>query len=93
MGIGISIPGTVDSDAGIIKNCYLLGADDYNLKESFEEFNVPIFIDNEANLSAYYQFLNKKDILNNLLVNPFVFSLILIKSILSLLSNLYAINT
>lgn len=67
LGIGISIPGTVDSDAGIIKNCYLLGADDYNLKESFEEFNVPIFIDNEANLSAYYEFLSKKHVLSNLL--------------------------
>lgn len=67
LGIGISIPGTVDSEEGIIKNCYLLGAENYNLKESFEEFNVPIFIDNEANLSAYYEFLNKKHILSNLL--------------------------
>lgn len=67
LGIGISIPGIVDSEEGIIKNCYLLGVENYNLKESFEEFNVPIFIDNEANLSAYYEFLNKKHILSNLL--------------------------
>lgn len=67
LGIGISIPGTVDSEEGIIKNCYLLGAENYNLKKSFEEFNTTIYIDNEANLSAYYEFLNKKDILSNLL--------------------------
>lgn len=67
LGIGISIPGTVDSEEGIIKNCYLLGAENYNLKKSFEEFNTNIYIDNEANLSAYYEFLNKKDILSNLL--------------------------
>lgn len=67
LGIGISIPGTVDSQEGIIKNCYLLGAENYNLKKSFEEFNTTIYIDNEANLSAYYEFLNKKDILSNLL--------------------------
>ena len=67
LGIGISIPGTVDSEEGIIKHCYLLGAENYNLKESFEEFNTAIYIDNEANLSAYYEFLNKKDILSNLL--------------------------
>lgn len=67
LGIGISIPGTVDSEEGIIKNCYLLGAENYNLKKSFEEFSTTIYIDNEANLSAYYEFLNKKDILSNLL--------------------------
>lgn len=67
LGIGISIPGTVDSEEGIIKHCYLLGAENYNLKESFEEFNTAIYIDNEANLSAYYEFLNKKDVLSNLL--------------------------
>lgn len=67
LGIGISIPGTVDSEEGIIKNCYLLGAENYNLKRSFEEFNTNIYVDNEANLSAYYEFLNKKDILSNLL--------------------------
>lgn len=67
LGIGISIPGTVDSEEGIIKKCYLLRAENYNLKKSFEEFNTNIYIDNEANLSAYYEFLNKKDILSNLL--------------------------
>ena len=67
LGVGISIPGTVDSEEGIIKKCYLLRAENYNLKKSFEEFNTTIYIDNEANLSAYYEFLNKKDILSNLL--------------------------
>lgn len=67
LGIGISIPGTVDSEEGIIKKCYLLRAENYNLKKSFEEFNTNIYIDNEANLSAYYEFLNKKGILSNLL--------------------------
>ena len=67
LGIGISIPGTVDSEEGIIKKCYLLRTENYNLKKSFEEFNTNIYIDNEANLSAYYEFLNKKGILSNLL--------------------------
>jgi len=67
LGIGISIPGTVDSEKGIIKYCYLLGAKDFNIKERFEYLNVPIYVDNEANLSAYYEYLNKKDILDNLL--------------------------
>lgn len=67
LGVGISIPGTVDSNKGIIKYCYLLGVKDYNIKEKFNYLNVPIYVDNEANLSAYYEFLNNKDILNNLL--------------------------
>lgn len=67
LGMGISIPGTVDSEEGIIKNSYLLRAESYNLKDKFKEFNIPIYVDNEANLSAYYEFLNRKDILSNLL--------------------------
>lgn len=67
LGIGISIPGTVDSERGIIKNSYLLNMKNFNLKEKFEYLNVPIYMDNEANLSAYYEYLNKKDIVDNLL--------------------------
>ncbi|MFT8351603.1 ROK family protein [Clostridium saccharoperbutylacetonicum] len=67
LGIGISLPGTVDFENGIIKYSYLLGIKDFNLKEKFEYLNVPIYLDNEANLSAYYEFLNRKNILKNLL--------------------------
>jgi len=67
LGIGISLQGTVDFKTGIVKYCYLLGIKDFNLKERFEYLNVPIYVDNEANLSAYYEFLNRKDILKNLL--------------------------
>lgn len=67
LGIGVSIPGTVDFENGIIKNCYLLKVKNFNLKERLEHFNVPVYIDNEANLSAYYEFLNKNQSLNNLL--------------------------
>jgi predicted NBD/HSP70 family sugar kinase len=67
LGVGFSLPGTVDFKKGIIKYSYLLGVKDYNLKEKFEYLNVPIYVDNEANLSAYYEFLNRKDMLKNLL--------------------------
>ncbi|WP_026887253.1 ROK family transcriptional regulator [Clostridium beijerinckii] len=67
LGVGISLPGTVDFKEGIIKYSYLLGAKDFNLKEKFEYLDIPVYVDNEANLSAYYEFLNKRDILRNLL--------------------------
>lgn len=67
LGICISIPGTVDTKSGVIKYCYLLGIKNYNIKKEFEYLNVPIYVDNEANLSAYYEFLNRKDMLENLL--------------------------
>ncbi|MFR8043263.1 MAG: ROK family protein [Clostridium butyricum] len=67
LGMGISVPGTVDSQNGIIKRCYLLKVDNFNLKEKFQYLNIPIYIENEANLSAYYEYLNKKDIVDNLL--------------------------
>lgn len=67
LGIGLSLPGTVDFQQGIVKYSYLLGIKDFNLREKFEYLNVPIYVDNEANLSAYYEFLNRKDIVKNLL--------------------------
>lgn len=67
LGVGFSLPGTVDFQKGIVKYSYLLGIKDFNLKEKFEYLNVPIYVDNEANLSAYYEFLNRKDMLKNLL--------------------------
>ena len=67
LGLGISLQGTVDFKTGIVKYCYLLGIKDFNLKERFEYLNVPVYVDNEANLSAYYEFLNRKDTLKNLL--------------------------
>jgi len=67
LGLGISVPGTVDFKEGIIKYSYLLGVKDFNIKEKFEYLNVPIYVDNEANLSAYYEFLNRKNELRNLL--------------------------
>ncbi|OOM07523.1 ROK family transcriptional regulator [Clostridium saccharobutylicum] len=67
LGIGLSLPGTVDFKEGIIKYSYLLGVKEFNLKEKFQYLNVPIYVDNEANLSAYYEFLSRKDVLKNLL--------------------------
>lgn len=67
LGLGISLQGTVDFKTGLVKYCYLLGIKDFNLKERFEYLNVPVYVDNEANLSAYYEFLNRKDKLKNLL--------------------------
>lgn len=67
LGVAFSIPGTVDFKEGIIKYAYLLGVKDFNLKEEFEYLDVPIYVENEANLSAYYEFLNRKDKIENLL--------------------------
>lgn len=67
LGIAFSIPGLVDSEKGIIKNCYFLGVSNYNLKEKFAYMNVPVYVDNEANLSAFYEFLNKNDDTGSLL--------------------------
>ncbi len=67
LGIGISIPGVVNRSLGIIKKCYFLNLSDVDLCKYFKEYNVPIYINNEANLSAYYEFLSKYDIKDNIL--------------------------
>lgn len=67
LGIGVSIPSTVDYEMGTIKNCYFLKVKNFNIKERLKKFNVPVYVDNEANLSAYYEFLNKENKSDNLL--------------------------
>lgn len=67
LGIGVSIPSTVDYETGTIKNCYFLKVKNFNIKERLKKFNVPVYVDNEANLSAYYEFLNKENKSDSLL--------------------------
>jgi len=54
LGIGISIPGWVDYRVGkIIKVPNLLGWENYPIKQELEDiFSVPVYIENDANLSA-----------------------------------------
>lgn len=67
LGICFSIPGLVDMERGIIKNCYFLGLTNYDLRESFEYLGSPIYVNNEANLSSFYEFINKTTNFENLL--------------------------
>lgn len=54
IGIGISIPGWVDYRVGkIVKTPNLLGWENFPIKQELELiFNVPVYIENDANLSA-----------------------------------------
>lgn len=67
LGIAFSIPGTVDSQKGIIKNCYFLGIKEYKFADKFQYLDVPIYVYNEANLSAFYEYMNRKNVDGNLL--------------------------
>ncbi len=54
VGIGISIPGWVDYETGkIIKLPNLVGWENYPIKQELENnFGIPVYIENDANLSA-----------------------------------------
>lgn len=54
LGVGISIPGWLDYQSGrIIKIPNLAGWDNYPIKDELEDvLNLPVFIENDANLSA-----------------------------------------
>jgi len=54
IGVGISVPGIVDSDSGkIIDLPQLVGWQNYLLKQELEEsLKIPVFIENDANLAA-----------------------------------------
>ncbi|MBB6481606.1 ROK family transcriptional regulator [Spirochaeta isovalerica] len=56
IGIGVSIPGVVDHDRGIINNSWELGVveDTYDFQsEVFDILDIPGFIDNDANCCAW----------------------------------------
>ena len=54
LGIGVSVPGTVDDQKGVVLNTPIIGeVYGVNLKESLEgEFGLPTYVDNNANLCA-----------------------------------------
>jgi glucokinase-like ROK family protein len=52
-GIGLGVPGLVDVSTGTLLFAPNLGWSDVSLRELLErEFNVPVFVDNEANMAA-----------------------------------------
>ncbi|MGB7115528.1 MAG: ROK family transcriptional regulator [Anaerolineales bacterium] len=52
-GIGLGVPGLVDESTGTLLFAPNLGWRDVPLRKIFEaEFNVPVYVDNEANLAA-----------------------------------------
>lgn len=67
LGVGVSIPGLVDSNQGIIKSCYFLNTKNYNIKDKLSSLGVPIYVDNEADLSAFYEFIVNNDATDSLL--------------------------
>ncbi len=67
LGIGFSLPGTVDEKNLLLKNVPNLGLKNISFKEFQTYFKFPIFIENEANASAYVEtFINFNDIKNSL---------------------------
>lgn len=67
LGIGFSLPGTVDEEKLFLKNMTNFKLKNIYFKEFEKEFKVPIFIENEANASAYAEsFINFKGSKNNL---------------------------
>lgn len=53
--VGIGVPSVVDRERGIVYNVQnIKGWDEVHLKEILEkEFNIPVFVDNDANCFAY----------------------------------------
>lgn len=62
--IGIGSPGRVDSKNGIVVDCTpnLKNWQGINIKQAFSnEFNTPVFIDNDANVAAYGEYVLNKE--------------------------------
>lgn len=67
LGIGFSLPGTVDEKNLLLKNVPNLRLKNISFKEFETCFKFPIFIENEANASAYAEtFINFNDIKSSL---------------------------
>lgn len=63
LGIGISLPGTVDVEKSILESAPNMGIKRADLSKLRLAFGVPVFMDNEANCSAYgeYEFMELED--------------------------------
>ncbi len=63
LGIGISLPGTVDIDKMILESAPNMGLKKVDLSKVQNAFDVPVIFDNEANCSAYgeYEFMELED--------------------------------
>lgn len=67
LGIGFSLPGTVDEKELLLRNVPNLGLKNIYFGEFQSCFKFPIYIENEANASAYAEaFINFSDIKNSL---------------------------
>lgn len=67
LGIGFSLPGTVDEDKLILKNVPNFGLKNVHFDEFKKYFDFNIYIENEANASAYAEaFINFSHVKNSL---------------------------
>nr|WP_129408624.1 ROK family protein [Marinitoga lauensis] len=67
-GIGISVPGIIDSKEGIIIHSKALKIKDFALVSEIEKYiDIPIFIENDSNCGALYFNLNNKKKSKNVL--------------------------
>jgi glucokinase-like ROK family protein len=57
LGIGIGLPGIVDTNSGVLVFAPNLGWRDVNIQEYFKEkFYIPVYVENEANCGAYGEY-------------------------------------
>ncbi|MBV7272025.1 ROK family transcriptional regulator [Clostridiaceae bacterium UIB06] len=67
LGIGFSLPGTVNEKKLLLENAPNLKVKNICFKEFQDDFEFPIFVENEANASAYAEaFINFNNIINSL---------------------------
>lgn len=67
LGIGFSLPGTVDEKNLLLENAPNLKLKNINFKDFQHDFQFPLFIENEANASAYAEsFINFNSIISSL---------------------------
>ena len=52
LGIGFSLPGTVNEETMMLEKAPNLGIDNYNFKTFSRIYSYPIYIENEANAAA-----------------------------------------
>ena len=56
MGLGISLPGTVNMKTSVLENAPNMHVSNVSFKKLEEDLNMPVYIGNEANCSAYGEY-------------------------------------
>lgn len=61
IGVGISLPGIVDTEKGVFLYSHILNVSNIDLRHAFQAINFPLWFENDANCAAYGEIVGRSN--------------------------------